>query len=65
MLLMERVAYELTDAVAAGMPKEIAAMIIEGGYQATSGFIKIAAAFKYKSKVFEYALSGKPNQNKR
>jgi len=64
MLLMERVAYELQDAVAAGMPKEIAAMIIEGGYQATSGFIKIAAGFKYKSKVFEYALSGKPNQTR-
>ena len=64
MLLMERVAYELQDAVAGGMPKEIAAMIIEGGYQATSGFIKIAAGFKYKSKVFEYALSGKPNQTR-
>ena len=64
MLAMERVAYELQDAVAAGMPKEIAAMIIEGGYQATSGFIKIAAGFKYRSKVFEYALSGKPNQTK-
>lgn len=64
MLAMERVAYELQDAVAAGMPKEIAAMIIEGGYQATSGFIKIAAGFKYRSKVFEYALSGKPNQTR-
>ena len=65
MLLMERVAYELQDAVAAGMPKEIAAMIIEGGYQATSGFIKIAAGFKYKSKVFEYALFWKTKSNKR
>ena len=64
MLAMERVAYELQNAVAAGMPKGIAAMIIEGGYQATSGFIKIAAGFKYRSKVFEYALSGKPNQTR-
>ena len=60
--LLERVAYELQDAVANGMDPAVAAMIIEGGYQATSGFIKVAARFKFKSRKGEYALVGKSNQ---
>ena len=57
------VANKLTDAVAKNqMPVEIAALYISSGYQATSGIIKIAAPFKYKSKTFEYGTT--PNQNK-
>ena len=54
--ILENVAIQLNDAVKAGMPKEIAALIIAQGYQATNGLIKIAAKFKYKSKVFEYGI---------
>lgn len=57
--ILEDVAIQLNDAVANGMPKEVAALIIAQGYQATSGLIKIAAGFKYKSKVFEYGLTPK------
>ena len=57
--VLENVAIQLNDAVANGMPKEVAALIIAQGYQATSGLIKIAAGFKYKSKVFEYGLTSK------
>ena len=38
-----------------GLPIEIAALYITSGYQATTGIIKIAAPFKYKSTKFEYA----------
>ena len=41
------------------MTKENAALFIASSYQATTGLIKIAAPFKYKSKIFEYGLSGK------
>ena len=44
------------------MPIEDAALFLTSGYQATSGILKIAAPFKYVSKVFEYAIIGKPNQ---
>ena len=37
------------------LPIEIAALYITSGYQATTGIIKIAAPFKYKSTKFEYA----------
>lgn len=57
--ILEDVAIQLNDAVANGMSKEVAALIIAQGYQATSGLIKIAAGFKYKSKVFEYGLTPK------
>jgi hypothetical protein len=55
--VLEDVAIQLNDAVKAGMPKEVAALIIAQGYQATGGLIKIAAKFKYKSKVFEYGIN--------
>ena len=57
--VLDSVVNQLSDAVAAGMPIEIAATIITQGYQATSGLIKIAAPFKYVSDVFSYALNGK------
>jgi hypothetical protein len=57
--VLDTVVNQLSDAVAAGMPIEIAATIITQGYQATSGLIKIAAPFKYVSDVFSYALDGK------
>ena len=44
------------------MPIEDAALFLTSGYQATSGILKIAAPFKYVSKVFEYATIGKSNQ---
>ena len=44
------------------MPIEDAALFLTSGYQATSGILKIAAPFKYVSKVFEYAIIGKTNQ---
>ena len=44
------------------MPIEDAALFLTSGYQATSGILKIAAPFKYVSKVFEYATIGKANQ---
>jgi len=48
-----------------GLPIEIAALYITSGYQATTGIIKIAAPFKYKSTKFEYAgPSGKGSDNK-
>ena len=60
---LEFMANKLADAVAKGqMPVEIAALFISSGYQATSGIIKIAAPFKYKSKSFKYGTT--PNQNK-
>ncbi len=55
--VLEDVAIQLNDAVKNGMPKEVAALIISQGYQATGGLIKIAAKFKYKSKVFEYGIN--------
>ena len=62
---LESFAYVLQDAVHEyGMPIEDAALFIASSYQATSGLIKIAAPFKYVSKKFEYALTGKSDQRK-
>ena len=48
-----------------GMPIEIAALFITSSYQATTGAIKIAAGFKYKSSKFEYAgPDGKASDNR-
>jgi hypothetical protein len=44
------------------MPIEDAALFLTSGYQATSGILKIAAPFKYVSKVFKYATIGKASQ---
>ncbi len=57
--ILKDTALELEKAVADGMPLSVAALIIEGSYQATSGLIKVAAPFKYKSSKFEYAEDGK------
>ena len=42
-----------------GLPIEDAFLFITSAYQATEGFIKVAAPFKYVSKVFAYGRSGK------
>jgi chloramphenicol 3-O-phosphotransferase len=48
-----------------GLPIEIAALYVTSGYQATTGIIKIAAPFRYKSTKFEYAgPGGKGSDNK-
>ena len=59
MNVLDAVVTQLSNAVADGMPMEIAATIITQGYQATSGLIKIAAPFRYVSNNFLYALDGK------
>ena len=59
MNVLDGVVTQLSEAVANGMPIEIAATIITQGYQATGGLIKIAAPFKYVSNNFLYALDGK------
>ncbi len=60
---LEFVANKLTNAVEKKqMSAEIAALFISSGYQATTGLIKISAPFKYKSKKFEHAKTGKPSQ---
>jgi len=41
-----------------GLPIEDAFLFITSAYQATEGFIKVAAPFKYVSKVFAYGRSG-------
>ena len=59
MSILKDTMLELEQAVKSGMPLSIAAIIIEGSYQATTGLIKVAAPFKYRSKIFEYAKYGK------
>ena len=41
------------------IPLEDALLFVSSSYQATSGLIKVAAPFKYVSKIFEYDLKGK------
>ena len=55
MEVLDHVVKNLTDAVARGMSLDIAGAIIIQSYQATEGLIKIAAPFKYKSTLMEYA----------
>ena len=57
--VLENTSLQLEKAVSSGMPLSIAGIIIEGAYQATTGLIKVAAPFKYKSNKFEYAEEGK------
>ena len=57
--ILENTSLQLEKAVSNGMPLSIAGIIIEGAYQATTGLIKVAAPFKYKSNKFEYAEQGK------
>lgn len=63
---LEFAANKLAEAVANNqMPVEIAALFISSGYQATTGIIKIAAPFKYKSKVMEYGNAPKQAQGEK
>jgi len=59
MLVLEDVINQLDKAVKAGMPVELASMVIAQGYQATTGLIKIAAPFRYFSKNLQYGTSAK------
>ena len=57
MEVLDDVVRQLDKAVKDGMPKELAAMVIAQGYQATTGLIKIAAPFRYFSKKQQYGTS--------
>ena len=57
MATLDHVVNQLADAVAKGMSLDVAGAIVIQSYQATSGLIKIAAPFKYKSILMEYAGS--------
>ena len=59
MEVLDDVVRQLDRAVKNGMPKELAAMVIAQGYQATTGLIKIAAPFRYFSKKQQYGTSAK------
>ena len=64
MEVLDDVVKRLDKAVKAGMPKSLAAMIIVQGYQATSGLIKIAAPFKYRSLTEKYAPKGAKSEQR-
>jgi len=64
MQVLDNVVKRLDKAVKAGMPKSLAAMIIVQGYQATSGLIKIAAPFKYRSLTEKYAPKGAKSEQR-
>ena len=64
MEVLDNVVKRLDKAVKAGMPKSLAAMIIVQGYQATSGLIKIAAPFKYRSLTEKYAPKGAKSEQR-
>ena len=59
MQVLSDVVSQLDTAIKNGMPKELAAMVIAQGYQATTGLIKIAAPFRYFSKNPQYGTSPK------
>ena len=63
---LEFMANKLADAVSSNaMPIELASLFISSGYQATTGIIKIAAPFRYKSKVMEYGISPRQRQGEK
>ena len=64
MQVLDNVVKRLDKAVKAGMPKSLAAMVIVQGYQATSGLIKIAAPFKYRSLIEKYAPKGAKSEQR-
>jgi len=64
MQVLEDVAFELDDAVKAGMPASTAALIIAQGYQATGGLIKISAPFTQASTDFNYGPEGSKQGDK-
>jgi hypothetical protein len=57
MQVLDDIVSQLDQAIKNGMPKELAAMVIAQGYQATTGLIKIAAPFRYFSKNPQYGTS--------
>jgi hypothetical protein len=57
--VLDDVVNQLDKAIQNGMPKELAAMVIAQGYQATTGLIKIAAPFRYFSKNPQYGTTPK------
>ncbi len=59
MQVLDDVVSQLDTAIKNGMPKELAAMVIAQGYQATTGLVKIAAPFRYFSKNLQYGTSAK------
>ena len=65
MEVLEDVVMQLDSAIKAGMPSSLASMVILQGYQATSGLIKIAAPFRYKSKVFKYGTTPKQREGEK
>jgi hypothetical protein len=65
MEVLEDVVMQLDSAIKAGMPSSLASMVVLQGYQATSGLIKIAAPFRYKSKVFKYGTTPKQREGEK
>ena len=60
---LEFMANRLTEAVANNeMPVEIAALFVASGYQSSNGIVKIAAPFRYKSKVMKYGTARNQSQ---
>ena len=60
---LEFMANRLTKAVANNeMPVEIAALFVASGYQSSNGIVKIAAPFRYKSKVMKYGTARNQSQ---
>ena len=64
MNVLESVVDQLAKAKQDGMSINYAAMIVTQGYQATDGLIKVAAPFKYTSKVFAYGPKGSKLQQR-
>jgi len=61
--IMEEIIKELEQAVKNKLiSTELAAQVIENGYQATEGFIKVAAPFIYKSNNFEHGIGDNFNK---
>jgi len=62
---LEFFANKLANSVAENkMSIELASLFISSGYQATTGIIKIAAPFRYKSKLMEYGVGLNKNKEK-
>ena len=63
---LEFMANRLTEAVANNeMPVEIAALFVASGYQSSNGIVKIAAPFRYKSKVMKYGTARNQSQGEK
>jgi len=63
---LEFLANKLANSVAENkMSIELASLFISSGYQATTGIIKIAAPFRYKSKLMEYGIGFKQKQGEK